>query len=127
LPPQPSGLPNIGDALSAKGVTWRYYYGGRGNGTRPTADYCGICDPLTGLTSIMDTPLKHNLKVLTHDTTDIQALPVRYVAHARAPLVTTLPRLRSPPSPPRSPHPAPPASPTPPDRHSRTDQRTGYP
>jgi phospholipase C len=35
LPPQPSSLPTIGDALSTKGVAWKYYSGGRGDGTSP--------------------------------------------------------------------------------------------
>jgi phospholipase C len=83
LPPQPSSLPNIGDALSAKGVTWRYYSGGRGNGTSPTADYCGICDPLTAFTSIMTTPLKQNLKDVNDLYADIAAGTVPSVAFVR--------------------------------------------
>src|SRR5262249_20865666 len=62
LPPQPASLPTIADALSTRGVSWKYYSGGRGNGTNPTPDYCGICDPLTGFTSIMTTGLKANLQ-----------------------------------------------------------------
>jgi phospholipase C len=83
LLPQPSSLPNIGDALSAKGVTWRYYSGGRGNGTSPTADYCGICDPLTAFTSIMTTPLKQNLKDVNDLYADIAAGTVPSVAFVR--------------------------------------------
>jgi acid phosphatase len=77
LPPQPPALPTIADALSAKGVSWKYYSGGRGDGTHPTADYCGICDPLTGFTSIMTTGLKANLLDLDNIFGDIanQTLP----------------------------------------------------
>jgi phospholipase C len=57
LPPQPTTLPTIADALSANGVSWKYYSSGRGtDGSATTADYCGICGPLTGFTSIMTTP-----------------------------------------------------------------------
>jgi acid phosphatase len=60
LPPQT--IPTIGDALSAKGVSWKYYTGGRNADGTTTGEYCGICDPLTGFTSIMTTPLKQNLQ-----------------------------------------------------------------
>ena len=83
LPPIPSTLPNIGDALSAKNVMWKYYSGGRGDGTKPTADYCGICDPLTGFTSIMTTDLKKNLKDVTDLYADIVAGTVPSVAFVR--------------------------------------------
>ena len=65
LPPQ--SFPTIGDALSAKGVSWKYYSGGRtsGAGGTPSQEYCGICDPLTGFTSIMTTALKDNLQDVT--------------------------------------------------------------
>jgi acid phosphatase len=59
LPPQVA--PTIGEALSAKGVSWKWYQGGR------TADgiakelYCDICDPFTHSTGIMTGPLKRNL------------------------------------------------------------------
>ena len=67
LPPQ--SLPTIADDLSANGVSWKYYSSDRGND--PTAfatsvdgvallfhSYCGICDPLTGFSSIMKNPSK---------------------------------------------------------------------
>jgi phospholipase C len=59
LPPQVA--PTIGEALAAKGVSWKWYQGGR------TADgiakdlYCDICDPLTHSIAIMTGPLKRNL------------------------------------------------------------------
>lgn len=58
LPPLPATLPNIADALSAHGVTWKWYSGGRGDGTSPSNEYCGICDPLTAFTSVMTDPNK---------------------------------------------------------------------
>ncbi|MGH7123693.1 MAG: alkaline phosphatase family protein, partial [Stellaceae bacterium] len=59
LPPQVA--PTIGEALAAKGVSWKWYQGGR------TADgiakelYCDICDPFTHSTAIMTGPLRRNL------------------------------------------------------------------
>jgi len=59
LPPQVA--PTIAEALSAKGVSWKWYSGGR------TADginkelYCDICDPFTHSTAVMTGPLKQNL------------------------------------------------------------------
>ncbi len=65
LPPQ--SIPTIADVMTAKGVSWKYYSGDRGDD--PTNfvtsvdgvpllfhSYCGICDPLTGYLSIMKNP-----------------------------------------------------------------------
>src|SRR6516225_7040391 len=75
LPPQPTTFPTIANALTTKGVSWKYYSGGRGDGSSTssgtTADYCGICDPLTGFTSIMTTPLKANLQDVNKLYSDI--------------------------------------------------------
>jgi acid phosphatase len=65
LPPQ--SLPTIADVMTAKGVSWKYYSGDRGNDPTVFANsvdgvpllfhsYCGICDPLTGYLSIMKNP-----------------------------------------------------------------------
>jgi phospholipase C len=84
LPPQPPSLPTIADALTQKGVTWKYYSGGRGtDGSNTTADYCGICDPLTGFTSIMTTPLKNNLQDVNSLYDDIKGGTVPAVAFVR--------------------------------------------
>ena len=84
LPPQPASLPTIADALSAKGVTWKWYSGGRGtDGSNTTADYCGICDPLTGFTSIMTTSLKNNLQDVNSLYDDIKGGTVPAVAFVR--------------------------------------------
>jgi acid phosphatase len=65
LPPQSNRT--IADVMTARGVSWKYYSGDRGND--PTVfvssvdgvpllfhSYCGICDPLTGYSSIMKNP-----------------------------------------------------------------------
>jgi hypothetical protein len=87
LPPQPASLPTIADALSAKNVSWKYYSGGRGDGsnkpTGTTAEYCGICDPLTGFTSIMATSLKDNLQDVNNLYDDISNGKVPSVAFVR--------------------------------------------
>lgn len=60
LPPQT--IPTIADALHAKGISWKWYSGGRQSDGTTTSEYCGICDPLTGFKSIMTTNLKANLQ-----------------------------------------------------------------
>jgi phospholipase C len=60
LPPQT--IPTIADALSANGISWKYYSGGRNADKSTTGEYCGICDPLTGFSSIMTTSLINNLQ-----------------------------------------------------------------
>ncbi|WP_394753076.1 alkaline phosphatase family protein, partial [Crenothrix sp.] len=60
LPPQQ--IPTIADALSAKNISWKYYSGGRNPDNTLTKEYCNICDPLTGFSSIMTTDLKKNLQ-----------------------------------------------------------------
>jgi phospholipase C len=65
LPPQ--SIPTIADVMTAHGVSWKYYSGDRGNDPTvfanavdgvplPFHSYCGICDPLTGYSSIMKNP-----------------------------------------------------------------------
>lgn len=53
----PSDVPTIGDALSAKNVSWRYYGGGFNDAVagRPNA-YCPICNPMQYVSSIMTDP-----------------------------------------------------------------------
>ena len=75
LPPQLA--PNIGTALAAKGVSWKWYSGGRTDSGIDEDLYCGICDPLTHSTAIMTTALKGNLRsiaALDRDLAD-EALP----------------------------------------------------
>ena len=59
LPPQ--AKPTIAEALSAKGISWKWYSGGR-DGDRVTAEYCGICDPLIYSSAVMTTPLRSSLQ-----------------------------------------------------------------
>ena len=76
LPPQT--IPTIADALSAKGISWKYYSGGRNPDNTTTEEYCGICDPLTGFSSIMTTDLKNNLQGMDAFDSDVlseQTLP----------------------------------------------------
>jgi acid phosphatase len=53
LPPQT--LPSIADALSAQGVSWKYYIGGWNNG-HPNAAWCSICNPFEFISSVMTNP-----------------------------------------------------------------------
>lgn len=65
-------------------MTWKWYSGGRGtDGSATTADYCGICDPLTGFTSIMTTSLKSNLQDVNNLYADIAGGTVPAVAFVR--------------------------------------------
>jgi phospholipase C len=65
----------------------------------PTADYCGICDPLTGFTSIMTTSLASNLQDVNNLYADIAAgrfPPSRSSARSSRWLaIRPTPRLRS--------------------------------
>ncbi|WP_347986204.1 alkaline phosphatase family protein [Methylomonas sp. AM2-LC] len=65
LPPQ--SVPTIADKLTANGISWKYYSADRGDDLTKYANdvngvsllfhsYCGICDPLTGYSSIMTNP-----------------------------------------------------------------------
>src|SRR5581483_9222502 len=86
LPPQPATLVTIADALSARGVSWKWYSGGRGDGSNPSADYCGICDPLTAFTSVMTNPaLRANLQDTQILYSDIAGGTLPAVAFVRPP------------------------------------------
>jgi len=69
LPPQQ--IPTIADALSAKGISWKYYSGGRNTDNSTTNEYCSICDPLTGFSSVMTTGLKNNLQGMDAFNADV--------------------------------------------------------
>jgi len=76
LPPQTA--PNIGTALAAKGVSWRWYSGGRTATGIDKHLYCSICDPLTHSTAVMTGPLRANLQGLAafyRDLADDKTLP----------------------------------------------------
>src|SRR5580692_1527602 len=59
VPPQ--AQPTIAEALSARGISWKWYSGGRRAGGI-TREYCGTCDPLTYSSAIMAGLLKANLQ-----------------------------------------------------------------
>lgn len=51
LPAQ--SIPSIGDALTAKGVSWRWYSGGRNDGKAVDKEYCAMCDTQLYFSSTM--------------------------------------------------------------------------
>jgi acid phosphatase len=59
LPPQT--LPNIVEALSNAGVSWKYYIGGLGQG-KPNDAWCSICNPLQYSKTVMTTALRANIR-----------------------------------------------------------------
>ena len=69
-------LPTIGDSLSAAGVSWGYYAAGFNQANDPPLAnefYCAICNPFQYTTSIMNSPLKRNIKDLSQFYKDVQA------------------------------------------------------
>jgi phospholipase C len=68
LPPQT--LPNIAEALSRAGVSWKYYIGG--NGGKANDAWCSICNPLQYSKGIMTTALRNNLKDVTSFYRDLE-------------------------------------------------------
>ncbi len=58
LPPQT--LPNIGEALSKAGISWKYYIGGLKPGGANDA-WCSICNPLQYSKSVMTTGLRADI------------------------------------------------------------------
>jgi phospholipase C len=75
VPPQ--AQPTIAEALSAKGVTWKWYSGGR-DGAAVTREYSGVADPLTYSSAIMTTALRSNLQdhaALFRDIEDVDNMP----------------------------------------------------
>jgi acid phosphatase len=67
VPPQVSDYVTIGQALSAKNISWGWFGEGYNNG-KPTSGYCGICDPMQYSSAIMTNPaLRANTQ---HDSSD---------------------------------------------------------
>jgi phospholipase C len=82
VPPQHS-LRTIGDELSARHISWGYYGEGYDNG-HPGPNYCGICDPMQYVSSIMTNPgLRAHVQ---HGVGDFDAA----VAHGTLPAVSFL-------------------------------------
>ena len=62
LPPQT--IPTLADALSAHGVSWRWYSGGRNDGKTVDKEYCAMCDTLLYFSSVMEGKDKSKLSDL---------------------------------------------------------------
>jgi phospholipase C len=100
VPPQRE--PTIAEALTAKGVSWKWYSGGRTPSGINQGQYCGICDALTHSTAVMTGPLSRNLQALANLDRDLveQTLPaVSFVippnAESGHPAYSTLSRFES--------------------------------
>ena len=75
VPPQ--AQPTIAEALSAKGVSWKWYSGGR-DGAALTKEYSGVSDPLTYSSAIMTSTMRSNLQdhaALFHDIETVGNMP----------------------------------------------------
>jgi len=75
VPPQ--AQTTIAEALSAKGVTWKWYSGGR-DGAALTKEYSGVADPLTYSSAVMTSALRSNLQdhaALFRDIEDADNMP----------------------------------------------------
>jgi len=70
LPPQT--IPNIGDLLSAGGVSWKWYTGGRNDGKLVDREYCAMCDTLVFFRSIMTGPDRAKLQDLQQFYVDVK-------------------------------------------------------
>lgn len=66
----PQRMPTIAESLSAAGVSWKWYSGGR-DGEKSTREYCGVCDALTFFPQVMETPLRQRLQGLMELYADI--------------------------------------------------------
>ncbi|HEX3631382.1 MAG TPA: alkaline phosphatase family protein [Casimicrobiaceae bacterium] len=76
LPPQIA--PNIGTALTAAKVSWKWYSGGRTASGVDRDRYCSICDPLTHSTAVMTGASRASLQDLGaffRDLGDEKTLP----------------------------------------------------
>jgi phospholipase C len=70
VPPQTQ--PTIAEALAAKGVSWKWYSGGR-EGDGVTGEYSPISDPLTYSSAVMTTALQSRLQDLAALFRDIDS------------------------------------------------------
>ena len=70
----PETVPTIGEGLSAMGVSWKWYAGGRGDGNKTVnKEYCTICDPFTFSSRIMTSKLRENLQDLSRFYSDVKS------------------------------------------------------
>jgi len=68
----PQTIPNVGDLLSAGGVSWKWYAGGRNDGKLTDREYCGMCDTLTFFRSTMTGPDRARLQDLQQFYVDVK-------------------------------------------------------
>lgn len=80
LPPQT--LPNIGEALSKAGISWKYYIGGLRPGGANDA-WCSICNPLQFSKGIMTTGLRANITGVADFYRDVEARTLPAVSFVR--------------------------------------------
>jgi phospholipase C len=83
VPPQKTDYVTIGNALSAKHISWGYFGEGYNNG-QTNFTYCGICDPMQYSSSIMTNPALR--KNVNHGLSDF----VSEAANGTLPAVTFL-------------------------------------
>src|SRR5258708_12287107 len=70
LPPQT--MANIGDLLSAGGVSWKWYTGGRNDGKLVDREYCAMCDTLVFFRSTITAPHRAKLQHLHHFSSNLK-------------------------------------------------------
>jgi phospholipase C len=80
LPPQT--LPNIGEALSKAGISWKYYIGGLTHSGANDA-WCSMCNPLQYSKRIMTTTLRANITGVGDFYRDAEAGKLPAVAFVR--------------------------------------------
>ncbi|OFJ48574.1 phosphoesterase [Janthinobacterium lividum] len=68
----PLSMPHIGDVMTAGGVSWKWYSGGRNDGIHTDKEYCGMCDTPTFFTSTMTGPDKEKLVDLGQFYVDVK-------------------------------------------------------
>jgi len=71
----PQTIPTIGDALSKRKISWKYYgdgYDQAGDPEPGNSLYCAICNAFQYSKSIMTTPLKNNVQDLSTFFDDVQ-------------------------------------------------------
>jgi phospholipase C len=78
LPPQTQRT--IAEALAEKGVSWKWYSGGRTADGVDRERYCDICDALTHSTAVMTGPLRQSLVGFAELDRDIAAKALPAVA-----------------------------------------------
>jgi phospholipase C len=82
LPPQT--LPNIAEALSKAGVTWKYYIGGLRHGHANDA-WCSICNPLQYSKNVMTSALRENIVDVSEFYRDVARGSLPAVSFVRPP------------------------------------------